>query len=172
MLGMPRSVRSRPVAKNPDPQIKLTTSKGVTRTLDDWATMFHLCLVILPARTEAASFVPIAKRIFATFGDADCTAAYVVTGPESVAERLLGSQELDEVVFVDPDLELVHGLGLERLPAFVHLRQDTSVLVATEGWNPAEWQRTAREIAKSLAWTMPEVSGPGDPPRFEGWPVT
>jgi hypothetical protein len=172
MLGMPRSVRSPPVATNPDPQIKLTTTKGVTRTLDDWTTMFHLSLVVLPARTEAASFVPIARRIFATIGDADVTAAYVVTGPESVADRLLGSQELDEVVFVDPELELVHSLGLERLPAFVHLLQNTTVLTATEGWDPAAWQRAVREVAASLAWTVPEVAAVGDPPRFEGWPVT
>ena len=160
------------MAKNPEPTLKLTTSKGVTRTLDDWATMFHLCLIVLPGRTEAAALVPIARRIFATFGDADCTAAYVITGPEAVADRLLGVDELQEVVFVDPDLELVRGLGLERLPAFVHLRQDTTVLAATEGWNPAEWQRVAREVGKSLAWTVPEVAAPGDPPRFDGWPVT
>ena len=60
------------MAKNPDPTLKLTSSKGVTRTLDDWSTMFHLCLVILPDRPEASVFVPIAQRIFATFGDADC----------------------------------------------------------------------------------------------------
>ena len=35
------------MAKNPDPNLKLTSTKGVTRTLDDWSTMFHLCLVIL-----------------------------------------------------------------------------------------------------------------------------
>ena len=59
------------VAKNPDPALKLTTSKGVTRTLDDWSTVFHLCLVILPARSEASVYVPVGERIFATIGDAD-----------------------------------------------------------------------------------------------------
>ena len=159
------------MAKNPEPTLELTTSKGVTRTLDDWATMFHLLLVVLPARTEATVFVPIAQRIFATFGDADCTTAYVVTGPETVAERLLGPTASREVIFVDPDLELTKSLGLERLPAFVHLRQDTSLGAATEGWNAKEWQRVAREVGKAMAWTVPEVAGPGDPPAFEGWPV-
>lgn len=159
------------MAKNPEPTLKLTTSRGVTRTLDDWATMFHLLLVVLPARTEATVFVPIAQRIFATFGDADCTTAYVVTGPEAVAERLLGPTGSREVIFVDPDLELTTSLGLERLPAFVHLRQDTSLGAATEGWDPKEWQRVAREVGKAMAWTVPEVAGPGDPPAFEGWPV-
>ena len=49
--------------KNPDPSIKLTSSKGQTRTLDDWSTMFHLTLVILPPRPEAARYIPIAERI-------------------------------------------------------------------------------------------------------------
>jgi hypothetical protein len=159
------------MAKNPDSTLKLTTSKGVTRTLDDWATMFHLCLVVLPARLEASVFVPIGERIFATLGDADCHTAFLVTGPASVAERLLGPTAKADMVFVDPDLELVSSLGLERLPALVHLRQDTSLGASTEGWDPTAWQRTAKEVAKAMAWTVPEVAGKGDPPSFEGWPV-
>jgi hypothetical protein len=158
------------VATNPDPAMKLTTSKGVTRTLDDWSTMFHLCLVILPARSEAAAFVPIGERLFATFGDADCRASFVVTGPEPVARRLLGDTE-KSVVFLDPELELVHGLGLERLPAFVLLRQDTTVAACAEGWDPKEWHDVAREVGRMLAWTRPEISRPGDPHPFPGWPV-
>jgi hypothetical protein len=159
------------VAKNPDPSLKLTTRKGVTRTLDDWATMFHLALIVLPARSEASHFVPIARRVFSVFGDADCTTAFVVTGPAAVADRLLGPIEEEDVAFLDPDLELVSSLGLERLPAFVHLRQDTTLVDAAEGWQPAEWKRVAQELAKSMAWNMPEVTGPGDPRPFVGWPV-
>ena len=159
------------MAKNPDPALKLTTSQGVTRTLDDWSTMFHLCLVVLPARAEAAAYVPIGMRLFAVFGDADCKFAFVVAGPESVAKRLLGDAERRVVTFVDPDLELVHSLGLERLPAFVLLRQDTTLVTATEGWNPKEWQRVARETARMLSWTAPEVAQDGDPAPFSGWPV-
>lgn len=160
------------MAKNPDPALALTTSKGMTRTLDDWSTMFHLCLVILPDRPEASVFVPIAERIFATLGDSDVKTAYVVTGPASVAARLLEDTERSELAFVDPDKALVASLGLERLPAFVHLAQDTSVLSSTEGWDPDEWTRVAKEVAAAMAWTAPEVSRPGDPPPFEGWPTT
>jgi hypothetical protein len=159
------------VAKNPDPALELTTSKGVTRSLDDWSTMFQLCLVILPDRPEASVFVPIAERIFATFGDSDANTSYVVTGPASVADRLLGEAQPRELTFVDPDRALVHSLGLERLPAFVHLAQDTSVYASTEGWDPDEWKRVAKEVAAVMAWTVPELSQPGDPPRFEGWPA-
>ena len=159
------------MATNPDPELKLTTSRGVTRTLDDWSTMFHLCLIVLPARSEAAAFVPIGMRLFDVFGDADCKFAFVVTGPESVAHRLLGDAERRVLTFVDPDLELVKSLGLERLPAFVLLRQDTTLVTSTDGWNPKEWQRVARETGRMLDWTVPEVSQPGDPAPFAGWPV-
>lgn len=159
------------MAKNPDPALQITTSTGVTRSLDDWTTMFHLCLVVLPARPEAAAFTPIARHIFATLGDADCTTAYVVTGPAAVAERILGPDEQAEVTFLDPDLELVTSLGLERLPAFVHLRQDTTLAAATEGWDPHEWQRVAHEVGTAMAWTVPEVAAAGGPPAFGGWPT-
>jgi hypothetical protein len=133
--------------------------------------MFHLCLVILPDRPEASGWIPIARRIFATFGDADCRTAYCVTGQAEVARRVLGDAADEALVFVDPDRALVRSLELERLPAFVHLRQDTTVVAAAEGWNPREWQGVARQVAKAMAWTMPEVAGPGDPPPTPGWPA-
>jgi hypothetical protein len=126
---------------------------------------------VLPARPEAAAWIPVARRLFATFGDADCHCAFVVAGPETVADRVLGPAADEIMTFVDPDLELVHSLGLERLPAFVHLRQDTSLVAAAEGWEPREWQRVAREVGKSMAWSVPEVAGPGDPRPTPGWPV-
>jgi hypothetical protein len=160
------------MARNPDPTLKLTSSKGVTRTLDDWCTMFHLCLVVLPDRPEASVFVPIAGRIFATFGDADCRVAFLVTGNEYIAARILGEAESEVLTFCDPDKAFVTSLGLERLPAFVHLRQNTTVGAVAEGWDAAEWQAVARELGKAMAWTVPEVGRAGDPPSFGGWPVS
>ena len=84
---------------------------------------------------------------------------------------MLGNEERDVMTFVDPDLALVASLGLERLPAFVFLRQDTSLSASAEGWDPTEWQRVARQVATSMAWTVPEVQGRGDPARTVGWPV-
>jgi hypothetical protein len=159
------------VAKNPDPSLKLTSLKGVTRTLDDWATMFHLTLVILPSRPEASDWVPVARRIFRVFRDADCRAGYCVTGPPAVARRILGDAADEVLVFVDPDRALVQSLGLERLPAFVHLAQDTSLVAVAEGWDPREWQQVARAVGKAMAWSVPEVAGPGDPPAMPGWPA-
>jgi hypothetical protein len=157
------------VARDPDPGLKVATVDGVTRTLDDWSTMFHLCLVILPGRPEASAWVPVARRIFRTFRDADCHTAYCVTGTEQVARRVVGTAAEEDLVFVDPDRALVASLGLERLPAFVHLRQDTTLVAAAEGWDAREWQRVAREVGKAMAWTVPEVAGPGDPRAIPGW---
>ncbi len=159
------------MVKNPDPTLKLTTTKGVTRTLDDWSTMFHLCLVILPPRPEASAFIPIAKRIFAVFGDADCHTAFCVCGNEFIARGVLGDAEDRYLTFIDPDRAFVESLGLTHLPAFVHLRQDTSIVASAEGWDPEEWQRVVKEVARAMAWSAPEVAKPGDPPPTPGWPV-
>ncbi len=159
------------MANDPDPGLKLSTTKGVTRTLDDWTTMFHLTLVILPPRPEAATFVPIAERIFTVFGDADCHTAFCVTGNEFVARSVLGDAEQKYLTFVDPDLVFVKSLGLTHLPAIVHLRQDDSIVAVAEGWDPDEWQRVVRKAAKALAWTYPEIRRPGDPAPTPGWSV-
>jgi hypothetical protein len=159
------------MANNPDPRLELTTTKGTTRTLDDWSTMFHLCLVILPPRPEAAVFLPIAERIFAVFGDADCRTAFCVVGNEFIARGVLGAYEDKYLTFVDPDGAFVKSLGLERLPALVHLRQDTTLVASAEGWDADDWQRVVREIARAMAWSFPEVSRPGDPPSTPGWPI-
>jgi hypothetical protein len=161
------------VAKNPDPTLELITSKGVSRTLDDWSTMFQMCLVILPDRPEASAWIPVARRIFDVLGDSDCRTAYVVTGTASIAQRILGDEEQRQATFLDPDRTLVQSLGLEHLPAFVFLRQDTTVGAATEGWDPAEWQEVARAVAKAMAWSTPDVAPPGEPipTPSGGWQV-
>ena len=161
------------MAKNPDPLLQLATSKGVSRTLDDWSTMFQMCLVILPDRPEAAQWVPVAQRIFAVLGDSDCRTAYVVTGTPMIAQRILGDEEAKATTFVDPDRTLVKSLGLERLPAFVFLRQDTTVGASAEGWDPQEWQNVAKTISKAMAWSVPDLAPPGEPipTPSGGWPA-
>ncbi|MBK5288295.1 MAG: hypothetical protein JJE46_07495 [Acidimicrobiia bacterium] len=161
------------MAKNPDPTLDLSTATGVTRTLDDWTTMFHLCLVILPDRPEASEWIPVARRIFGVLGDSDARTAFVIPSTPAIAERILGDDAGTDMVFVDPDRSFVTSLGLEHLPAFVHIRQDTSVGTSAEGWDPAAWQKVARDIAKAMAWTVPDVAPPGGaiPRRTAGWAV-
>jgi len=159
------------VAQNPDPQLPLTSLSGATRTLDDWTTVFNLALVILPDRPEARAFLPVIERIFATFGDSDVRTVVCVPSTAPITRRIIGDAADRWLVFADPDATLATSLGLERLPAFVHLRQDTSLVMAAQGWSPTEWQKVAAEVARSQHWTTPQVAGRNDPPPSPGWPI-
>lgn len=145
------------MATNPDPQTPLTTIGGDVRSIDDWTTTFHLCLIVLPDQMDAREYLPIADRIFKVFGDADCHTALVVPSTPTIARRILGDHADRNLTFVDPDRALVDALGLTTLPALVHVRQDTSVGGAAEGWHAAEWQRVADSLASAMAWSAPEL---------------
>ena len=157
------------MAKDPDPTVELTTIRGVTRTLDDWTTTFHLAAIVLPGRPEAASFVRIGRRIAATLGGSDCRPAFVVVGNERAARRVLGATADDHLCFLDPEGAFVKSCGLARLPAFVHIRVDGTLAGAAEGWDPSAWDDTVERLAKEMAWTRPLIPAPGDPPPFSGW---
>jgi hypothetical protein len=159
------------VAKNPDPLLQITSYKDVTRTLDDWTTVFNIAVIVLPDRPEGAGFVPVVDRIFATFGDSDVRCIVCIPSTKAIAKRILGNAVDRWLVWCDPDRAFVESLGLERLPAFLMLRQDTSLVTAVQGWSPTEWQRVANEIAAKEHWTTPLVSGRGDPAPTPGWPV-
>ena len=159
------------VAKNPDPLLPITSYQGKTRTLDDWATVFNLAIVVLPDRPEGASFLPVVDRIFATFGDSDVRTIVCVPTTPTIAKRILGSEVDNWLVWCDPERTFVESLGLERLPAFVHLRLDTSLVSCAQGWSPSEWQKVADEIARHEHWSSPIVSGQGDPKPTSGWPI-
>lgn len=145
----------------------------MTRRLDDWTTMFHLCLVVLPDRPEAEQWIPIARRIFDVLGDSDARTAYVIPSTPAIAARILGDEADRAMVFVDPDRTLITSLGLTHLPAIVHIRQDTSIGATAEGWDPVAWQKVARSVAKDMAWSVPDVAPPGSqvPAKTSGWAV-
>jgi hypothetical protein len=65
----------------------------------------------------------VAKRIFATFGDADCKVGFLVTADEEVTRRVLGDAEETVFTLTDPECELVQSLGLRQLPAHVARRR-------------------------------------------------
>ena len=159
------------MAQNPNPLLPITSYKGVTRTLDDWATVFNIALIVLPDRPEGASFVPVVDRIFATFGDSDVRTIVCVPSTKTITKRILGNAVDRWLVWCDSDRALIESLGLERLPAFLLLRQDTQLVTAAQGWSPTEWQKVADEIARKEHWTTPIVTKSGDPTPTPGWPV-
>lgn len=157
------------MAKDPDPNLTLTTITGVSKSIDDWTTQFHLALVVLPGRPDAATYLGVAKRLIDVFSGADCRAGYVVVGNERVAGRVLGSQSEERLAFCDPDAAFVKSLGLAHLPALVHIDIGARLTGVAEGWDPQEWARIATGLAAAMRWTKPVFPLPGDPPPFTGW---
>jgi hypothetical protein len=160
------------MAQNPNPSLALTSLSGVTRTVDDWATIFNLAIVMLPARAEAAAFVPVIKRIYATFGDSDVRTTIWIPSTPTIARRILGPLADDFLTFCDPDGALASSLAIERLPAFVHLRQDTTLVNSAQGWSPSEWQKVADGVAKHVHWTSPNIASNKNPAPSPGWAIS
>ena len=157
------------MAEDPDPTTELTTIRGVTRTLDDWTTTFHLALTVLPGRPEAAAYVRVGRRIADVLGGSDCRPAFLVVGNERAARRVLGSAADEYLCFVDPEGTATKALGVARTPAFVHVRLDTTVASLVDGWDPSAWDDAVERLAKEMAWSRPLIPAPGDPPPFRGW---
>lgn len=145
---------------------------GETRTLEEWLTTFHLAIVVLdPYTHESAWLLPTAGRILESFRGADARVGWLVTANATDAERFLGPWSREFLTLTDPHREVVKALGLEQLPALVHIRQDLTVLGVAQGWQPEEWQEVCDELAKHMSWSRPVLPGPGDPGAFAGSPA-
>jgi hypothetical protein len=160
------------VATDPPGDLRLTALGGEPRTLDGWLTTFHLVVAILdPYTYESAWLLETAGRILEEFRGADCRIAFVVAAEPDAAREFLGPWADQVLTFADPDRDLVKALGLNELPAFVHLRQDRSVAGAAEGWDPPEWKQVASQLAKEMSWSRPQIPAPGDPAPYAGSPA-
>ena len=138
----------------------------------DWVTVFHLFLVAVdPYEHHSAWIVPTAGRILTEYDQADCRVAWLVAGTPDDARLFLGPWADEILTFVDPDFTAVRALGLERLPAAVHLAHDGTVVNAVEGWDPMQWRALAAELSRIVGWSQPVIPGPHDPGPFEGAPV-
>jgi hypothetical protein len=160
------------VATNPPGDVQLTPLNGEGRPLAAWLTTFHLAAVILdPFTYESAWLLETAGRILENFRGADCRVAFVVTATADEAREFLGPWTQQVLVFVDPDRELVKGLGLDELPAFAHLRHDGQMVGVAEGWDPPQWRNVATQLAKEMSWSRPLIPSPGDPQPYAGSPA-
>ena len=129
--------------------MQLAAIGGEARPLDEWLTTFQLLTVVLdPYTHESAWILKTARRFLAHFRGADCRVAWTVTADERDAKRFLGPLAEETLTFTDPDRTLVKGLGLERLPALVYIRQDLVVVGQSEGWNPSEWEDIGALVGK------------------------
>jgi hypothetical protein len=160
------------VATDPPGDLELRPLGGEARTLDAWLTTFHLATVVLdPYTYESAWLLETSGRILEGFRGADCRIAFVVTADADGAREFLGPWADRILTFADPDRDLVKALGLNELPAFVHLRQNRSVAGVAEGWDPPEWRQVASQLAKAMSWSRPHIPEPGDPAPYAGSPA-
>jgi hypothetical protein len=145
---------------------------GEPRSLREWTTTFHLVLVVIdPFTFESAWILEQAGKVLRHFGEADCRVAFLVTGSEGNARQFLGPWTDEVLTFFDPDRGVVEALGLEHLPAFVHLNLDHAIDAKAEGWNVREWQAVADSLAKVMSWTSPTIATFGGPGPYEGSPA-
>ncbi len=153
-------------------ELALTPINGSPHTLAQWLTTFHLVAAALdPFTSESAWLLPTVARIFRVYDQADCRAALLVTCTDEEARQFLGPYAREFLTFPDPDREAVKGLGLQRLPALVHIRQDLSLAGVAEGWHPAEWRDLTDQLSRAMSWSRPTIPSPRDPAPYDGTPV-
>ncbi len=161
-----------PVAEQVPESVTLTALTGDTLALDDWLTTFQLAVVVIdPYTSESSWLIDTAGEILTEFKGADCRVGWVVTADADDARTFLGPWAESLMTFCDPDRSFVRGVGLERLPAFVHLRQDRVVVSAAEGWDPPAWDGAVATLTQMMSWSKVEIPPPGAPAPFPGSPV-
>ena len=152
--------------------LSVTALGGEPRTLEEWVTTFHLAVVAIDPYTDQSAWIlETAGRVLANFAEADCRVGWLVTADGDDARAFLGPWADRFLTLLDPSKAVVKGLGLERLPAFVHIRQDLAVVGAAEGWRPKEWESVAENLGRVMSWSHPVIPLPGDPTPFEGTAV-
>jgi len=152
--------------------VQLTTLKGSPRTIAEWTTTFHLAIVALdPYTLESSWILETAARILRGYAEADVRIAFLTTCSVAEATTFMGPFAEEFLVFADPDRSAVEALGLQTLPAFVHVNQHHQVEASAEGWDPEAWQVVAENLSDRMDWTVPVIPDNGDPSPFAGTPV-
>jgi len=160
------------VASSPPSDTVLRPINGPPRPVSQYLTTFHLVLVVLdPYTNESAWVLETAGRVLTTFSQADCRVGWLVAGGPEECRAFLGPWAQRFSTFSDPDREMISGLGLERLPALVHLGMDASLVASAEGWRPKAWLRVTDNLARIVSWKGPNLPGPKDPAPYEGTPA-
>ena len=152
------------MASDPPQDLVLAPINGDPKTVREWLTTFHLAVVCLdPYTYESAWLLETSGRILKTFEQSDARTAFLLTCSARDARGFLGPWATDVLTFADPDRVAVKALGLERMPAFVHLAMDGTIEDAAEGWDPPAWRKVADNLARVTAWKAPAIPLPGDP---------
>lgn len=157
------------MATDPPADLMLAPINGEARSIQEWLTTFQLAVVALdPFTNESSWLLETAGRVLLHFREADCRSAFVVTGTADEARQFLGPWADRVLTFSDPDRTVVKALGLNELPAFLHIRGDLKVVGAAEGWDPYEWRDVAEGLAKVMSWSVPLIPEITDPSPYAG----
>ena len=158
---------------DPSSDITLATDGGEEQTLSQWLTTFNMLAVVVdPYTYESGWILPTADRLFGHYEEADIRCVYVVASDGAGAREYLDKFAPGRLVLVDPDRELISSLGLERLPALVHIGQDATLLGSAEGWDPTEWREVIDGVEAAMDWrSRPLIPTAKDPGSFEGTPA-
>jgi hypothetical protein len=157
------------MATDLSPDLQLAPISGEPRSLAQWLTTFHLASVVIDPYTNESSWIlPTAARVLRELRGASVRVNFLCASDADGARRFLGPLADEFLVFADPDRIGIKALGLERLPAFVFVRQDGAVVAAAEGWSPAEWRAVGDAIAAETSWISPVIPERGDPPPYQG----
>ena len=157
------------MATDPPADLVLEPINGDARTIAEWLTTFQLAAVVLdPFTNESSWLLDTAGRVLLHFREADCRVAFIVTGTADEARQFLGPWADKVLTFADPGRAAVHGLSLNELPAFVHIRGDRTVAAAAEGWDPEQWRKVAESLAENNSWSTPIIPANGDPSPYAG----
>jgi len=160
------------VAIDVDGDVQLTPVRGQAASLEQLTTMFHLAVVVLdPFTYESSWIIDTARRIMSVYSEADCRVGFIVTGTVDEAKQFMGPLVNEYLVLADPQRDAVKAMGLERLPAFVHLNQNHAIETKAEGWDPDEWRAVAERLTVLMDWRRPQIPTANDPVPFEGTPA-
>ncbi len=155
-----------------DVELTALGPRAKSRPLADWLTTFPLVPVVLdPYTHESAQILGTAKRILENYRGAGCRTCWVLACDSDGAEKFLGPWAQDTLTFVDPQRQFISAVGLEQLPAFLMIRQDSSVAHAAQGWNPAQWREVAEAVSKVTGWIRPVIGDHRDPSPYTGTPA-
>ena len=142
------------------------------RTLGEQVAFFHLVLVVLdPFTYESSWLLETGGRILESFSGADCRVGFLLTSDEAGAREFVGPWADSLLVLFDEDRSFVKALGLEELPAFVHIEHDGTIAGKAEGWDPETWRPIAEHLAELMSWNRPTIPKTGDPVPFAGTPA-
>ena len=152
--------------------VQLTPLTGEPRSISEWTTSFHLAIVALdPFTLESSWILDTAVRLLRKYAEADVRIAFLVTASTDETRQFMGPLATEFLIFADPDRSAVTSLGLESLPAFVHINQHHQVEAKAEGWVPTEWKSVAENLSNRMDWSTPMIPDAGDPSPFQGTPV-